>query len=237
MPLVITNAAQVTLNWLNQGIVCHNVLGASKPPGVTVTQALVDSLGAAIKTSYTASGLSAHHNPSTALMSVGVRDISSAGQPEYLDSGAFAGGTTSGEALPPQIAMVVSVRTARAGASYRGRIYLPGWMEIDNSTTGTALQPAADAAVAFIEGVSDAISAAGMLLAILSRPREAKTIPAKEIAPKAGFVTPATAVEIRNLLWDTQRRRGTSGGGSTFLTATTKRTLGQSSQARGARSS
>lgn len=224
-PLVITNAAQIYLHWSVAGTPYNNVIGASKPPGVSITQALADTLGAAIKTAYTTSGMATHQQNATGLGQVGVRDISTAGQPEYLDSGLGVVGTGLGDVLPPQTALVVSVRTARAGASYRGRIYLGGFTETDNAPAGTIAQAAADAAVAFIDGVSDAISAAGMQMAVLSRPREAKTIPAKEIAAKGGFATPATVVEVRNLLWDTQRRRGTLGGGSTFLARTTRRTL------------
>jgi len=226
-PLVVSGAAQVTLKWSVAGIEFVNVLGAVKPPGVTVTQALADTVGAAIKTAYTTSGLQTHQQLATGLGSVGIRDISTAGQPEYLDGGLGVVGTGTGDILPPQTAMVVSVRTARSGASYRGRIYLGGFIEPDNEAAGQSSQALATACVAFIDGVADALSASGMTLGVLSRPREAKTIPAKEITAKAGFITPMTIVEVNNLLWDTQRRRGTAGGASTFMADARKRTRGR----------
>lgn len=227
MALVVSNAAVLTLRWTNVGIPSSNVIGVSKPPGVVVTQALANTVGAAIKSGFATSGLNTHMGASTGLQYVGLRDISTEGQPEYLDEGVVVIGTALTDTLPPQTALVVSVRTARSGASYRGRIYLGGFVETDNGSNGQALQPAADAAVGFVDAIGDALSASGMQLAVLSRPREATTIPAREIAAKGGWVTPATVVEVRNLLWDTQRRRGTVAGGSTFLRASARRTIGR----------
>jgi len=216
-PLVIAGAAQLNLHWVNQGLPFNNVLGVSAPPGVVIDQTLAETVGAAIKTAYNSSTLNTHMGTSTGLQSVGLRDLRTAGQPEYLDSGTVQAGNGLTDTLPPQTALVVSVRTARAGASFRGRIYLGGFVEGDNGPTGLVLQAAADAAVGFIDGVGAALNASGMALAVLSYPREAKTIPEKIIPAKTGFVTPSTVVEVRNLLWDTQRRRATAAGGSTLL--------------------
>lgn len=226
-PLVVSGAAQLRLNWTVAGIEFNNVLGVVKPPGVTVNQALADTVGAAVKTAYTTSGMQTHQQLATGLTAVGLRDISSAGQPEYLDSGVVVVGTGTGDILPPQTALVVSVRTARSGASYRGRIYLGGFIEVDNEAAGQMSQAVATAAVAFIDGVMDALAANGMQLGVVSRPRQEKTIPAKVITAKTGFVTPASLVEVNNLLWDTQRRRTTSGGGSSLLVARGKPARGK----------
>jgi hypothetical protein len=216
-PLVVPNAALVTLHWQIAGERCHNVLGAVKPGGVTVTQAMADQLGAAIKPALGNSGMAPLLSSSTALVDVGVRDISTAGMPEFLDSGAATLGTAVDEPLPTQIALVVSSQTDRAGASYRGRTYFSGWTEISNLATATASSAATTAAMAFLQACSDAMDNAGLAFAVISRPREARTIPAVEISAKAGWATPITSLEIRNAMWDTQRRRATVGGGGTLL--------------------
>lgn len=226
-PLQVANAAQVYLHWTNGSKPFSNVLGLSKPPGVAITQAVASRLGVAIKDAVTVSGLGAQLAPTVGLVAVGVRDINEANMPEYLDAGPTVIGTGTGDPLPGQIAMVVSALTARSGASYRGRIYLSGFTETANGATGEAAQVTADASIAFISAVSDAVFAEGMTLAVVSRPRQAATIPAKTITAKAGFVSPITGLVVNNLLWDTQRRRATAGGGSTLLRARTHRAIGQ----------
>jgi hypothetical protein len=214
-PLVIPNAAQVYLHWINTGKPFTNVLGAQKPAGVAITQALANSLGAAIKASLTSSGLVTHLGGAVGLETVGVRDISQEGMPEYIDAGPTITGGSVGEPLPGQIALVVSVGTERSGAKYRGRVYVGGFTETDNDASGQATQAAATAAQSFIQAVSDAMDNQGLIFAVLSRPVQAKTIPAVTIAARSGFATPALSLQVNNLLWDTQRRRATPGGGST----------------------
>jgi hypothetical protein len=236
-PLQIANAAQVYLHWINAGKPFTNVLGASKPPGVSITQAMAERLGAAIKASVTSSGLGANMGIAAGLVTVGVRDINETGMPEYLDASPTVVGTAAGDPLPGQVALVVSLNTARSGTSYRGRVYLGGFTEAGNDAAGTATQPLADSAIAFLQAVSDAIAAEGMNLAVASRPREARTIPVRTVTAKIGFVTPVTSLVINNLLWDTQRRRATAGGGSTLLAGRTRRSLNSADQPRDGRSS
>lgn len=216
-PLVIPGAAQVYLHYINTGKPFTNVLGAIKPPGTVITQALANALGAAVKSAWTTSGLNVHMGGAVGLETIGVRDISTEGMPEYLDAGPTVTGGSVGEPLPGQIALVVSVATERAGAKYRGRVYVSGWTETDNDSTGQCTQAGATAAQAFVQAVSDAMDAQGLTFAVLSRPVEAKTIPVKTITARSGFATAALSLQVNNLLWDTQRRRATAGGGSTLL--------------------
>ena len=216
-PLVIPGAAQVYLHWINTGKDFNNVLGAIKPAGIAVTQAMANALGTSIKSAIATSGLSTHLGGAVGLVSVGVRDISQEGMPEYLDAGATVTGGSVAEPLPGQIAMCVSHVTDRSGAKYRGRTYLSGFTELDNDSTGQATQAAATASQAFIQACSDAMDAQGLTFAVLSRPVEPKVIPAVTIEGRAGFATAVLALQVNNLVWDTQRRRATAGGGSTLL--------------------
>jgi hypothetical protein len=236
-PLVIPNTAQVILHWFQGAAFASNVLGAIRPGTTAIDQGVAESIGAAIKSGLTSSGLLPLLAADVSLANVGVRDTSSAGQPEYQDSGGLITGTAADEALPRQTALVVSCRTDRAGASYRGRVYLSGFTEISNGPGGQASGAAQTASVAFVQACSDAMDAAGLSFAVLSRPRLAFTIPAVEIAAKAGFATAITSLEMRNSMWDTQRRRATPGGGSTFLSSRTFVQLRKNGQERGARSS
>jgi len=216
-PLVIPNAAQVYLHWQNAGRPFTNVLGAIKPAPLLVDQSMAESLGAAIKGALATSGLAPMLGPAVTLDEVGVRSIATAGQPEFLDSGAAVSGTGVTDALPPQTALVISAQTDRSGASYRGRIYLGGWVEGQNDANGYASAGSVTAGMAFVQACSDAMDAVGLAFAVLSRPAEGGTIPEKIIPARAGFATAITSLEVKNQFWDTQRRRGTALGGSTLL--------------------
>src|SRR5690554_7730781 len=72
------------------------------------------------------------------------------------------------ELLPRGTALVVTKRTNRAGPSYRGRIYVPGFGEGSNEAGGRASSAAVAAALAFVEGLQDAASARGHTLAVAS---------------------------------------------------------------------
>jgi hypothetical protein len=48
---------------------------------------------------------------------------------EYTTGFPVAGGNAGGDELPHQVAMVVTLKTAYAGRSYRGRVYLPALTE------------------------------------------------------------------------------------------------------------
>lgn len=203
--VVIANAVQVRLIWTFGTLTASNVLGGTVVGAAAINQALANSLGAAIKARLTSSGQVAHLVVGASLASVGVRDIRSANNPELIDTNAAVAGTGAGDGLPPQIALCVTLRTARAGRSFRGRCFLPYYPESDNAAGGVAIAAAQTAGGAFLTGVSTDFVNNGLSMAVLSRPRYA--LDGGLIS--AGFATPITAAVVRDLRWDTQRRRVT----------------------------
>lgn len=217
---VINNCVQVRLLLVvaNQGAV--NVLNALTTGNVTVDQTLANTVGAAIKTAWT-NNLAALMPASSSLVRVGVRDLRVANSAEFLDGGAAVVGTAVGDALPAQDALVMTLRTAKSGKSFRGRTYIGGFGEGQNGPNGTAAQTAADGAVAFMTGVQNALVAAAMKLGVASRPAERKTIvettfhndgtstvrTISQTTAKSGGIEAVTLVQARDLRWDTQRRR------------------------------
>lgn len=198
-PLVIPNTVMVRLLWSHGTHTPVNVLGALKNGTVTVNQTLANTVGAAIKSAFTSSGLAAVVSSSVDLVNVGLRDISTANLAEFLDNGAAVPGTDAANALPPQTALVVTLRTANAGKSYRGRTYLTGFTEASNEADGTVSVAARTAATAFLNAINTALAASSMSLAVMSRPNAAHA--------KAGWSTAVTTVQMRDAIWDTQRRR------------------------------
>src|SRR5882672_3363229 len=127
--LVIPSAVQVRLHWTLNGVDCFNVLGGSVAGGFAASQAIANTIGAAILGRFTSSGLAALCATTTSLISVGLRDIRTANQPEFVSVAAAVPGTGAGNPLPNQLAAVVTLRTALAGRSFRGRAYFGGFNE------------------------------------------------------------------------------------------------------------
>lgn len=229
--VVVSGAAQVRLLWttLNGQGTQINVLGAAKSGSVVVNQALANALGSAIKGALTSTGLVANLHSTVSLVNVGVRDISSGNNAEFLDTGAAVPGSGgASDPLPHGVALVVTLRTAKAGASYRGRVYLGGFTETENIGAATASAALSANGVAFIAAIQSAMSANGLTLAVVSRPAEATqttevilhadgttTTVQRHTKARPGAVTNVTAIQLRNATWDSQRRRSAPGSVST----------------------
>lgn len=218
----VTNGGFLKLYWSFNGEIGVNVLGVRIPPGVSsITQATADTVGAAVKAAYTAN-LASRQPTTTQLARVGLRDYRSANLPEFREAAPAAVGTLpTTDALPRGAALVVTLRTALSGKSFRGRVYLGGWSEADNDANGAQVTAAATAGVAFVNAVGDALEASGMFLAVLSRPSDRKVLTRTTFHPdgtstvdtlsdesaRVGGVTDVTVVEARNSIWEYQRRR------------------------------
>lgn len=202
--LVVTNAAQMRLIWsLGGQLYALNVMGVVNAGSVAITQALTNTIGAAIKSALTSSGHTGALHTSVALANIGLRDIRTANTAEFIDTGGAVAGTLAGDLLPPQTALCVTLRTAQAGRSFRGRVYLPGFGEGQNATGGTI--SSTGSCVAFVTAIKAALVASSLDLGVLSRP--APTAP----VPRAGFITVVTSIVARDSVWDTQRRRAIPG--------------------------
>jgi hypothetical protein len=196
--LIVPGAALVRLVWTLSGTpYAVNVLGTRTTGALTIDQAFANQVGASIKASFTTT-LAPQVMPQVSLASVGVRDIRSAGMVEFLDAGAAVPGTSGpGNLLPPQVAFCITLRTARAGKSFRGRVYLPGFGggHIDgNGATNTVVR---DACAAFLNDIRTDLPGAGLSLAIVSR---------KNLSTEL-----VTLAQGRDLIFDTIRGRATAG--------------------------
>lgn len=197
--LLIPNTVMVRLLWASPTHRPVNVLGALKTGTVTVNQALANTVGTAIKAAFTSSGQAAVVGTAVSLVNIGLRDISTINLAEFLDSGAAVPGTATGSLLPPQTALVSTLRTANAGRSYRGRVYLMGYVSTGMDALGASSVAARTAASNFVNAINTALQASAMQLAVMSRPNPA--------TGKVGFSTAVTTVQMRDAIFDTQRRR------------------------------
>lgn len=182
-----------------------SVYGVVNAGNIAITQAITNTIGAAIKAAVTSSALVSRLHTSFALATVGLRDIRSANQPEFLDSGGPVAGTAVQGLLPPQTCLVITERTAQAGKRFRGRTYLSGFDMSVNGVTGAAGAPTTTSAVAFVTAIKSALVASSLDLGVLSRPNPAAA------PPNAGGITVVTLIQARDSVWDTQRRRAIPG--------------------------
>lgn len=202
--LIVPNAAQMRLIWSHSGaLYALNVMGVVNAGSIAITQALANSIATAIKTALTSSGLGAALSSTVALANVGLRDIRSANTAEFVDTGGAVAGTGSADFLPPQTSFCITLRTAFAGRSFRGRVYLPGFAEAANTASGTNTDPSVS--VAFVTSIKSALIANSLDLGVLSRPAP------DALPPRAGAINVVTAMVARDAVWDTQRRRAVPG--------------------------
>lgn len=202
--LIVPGAAQMRLIWSLSGqLYALNVMGVVNAGGIGITQALANSVGTAVKASFTSTGLSSGAIADVvSLANVGLRDIRSASQPEFIDTGGAVAGGLAGDFLPPQIALCITLRTALAGARFRGRVYLCGYGEATNTAVGVINSTVAS--VNFVAGIKAALQANALDLGVIHRPTGAPT-------PSAGFITTVNSIVARDAVWDTQRRRAIPG--------------------------
>jgi hypothetical protein len=222
---VIANCVQIRLLYNIANSLAINVLNARAAAGVVVNQALADTLGSAIKTSWT-TNLAPLTGTNSGLTRVGVRDLRVPNAAEFLDTGAGGIGTGVGDSLPASVCLCLTLRTAQAGKSFRGRMYISGFTEAHNVVLGVGDQAAATAAVGFANAIKANMTASQLTWAVASRPAEAYTVvkttthadgttTAKTITrvtAKSGGLADITAVSSRDLNWESQRRRTNSRG-------------------------
>lgn len=182
-----------------------NVLGVVNSTSVNITQALTNTLGTAIKSAFTSSAHAASISTTVTLVNIGLRDLRTANTAEFLDSGAAVAGTQALELLPPQTSLCITLRTAFAGRSFRGRVYLAGFTEGDNIAGGATNSATSTPAVAFVTAIQSALVAQSLNLGVIHRPTQAP------LPVTSGFITPVTSIVCRDLVWDTQRRRAIPG--------------------------
>jgi hypothetical protein len=202
----VPNCVQVKLYWgTSSQVSAQNVLNFLNTGAVLVSQALADQLMTQIGGIFSTSGLAAIYSGPGGLRQVGVRNLALANQAEFVSAGAGVAGTLPDEALPYGIAFCVTLRTAMAGKSFRGRLYLSGFGE-SQGAGNTALSAVGTACVAFVNGIRTSLGSAPNLdMCIVSRYSKGELRPTP-------ITTEVTGEQARNPNWDSQRRRLKPGG-------------------------
>jgi len=198
MALIVTQGVLVRLIWGVGGQpTAVNVMGGINT-GAAIDQGRANSIGAAIKASTAgASGLHQIMGTTVSLLNVGVRSIGAPSQTEFLDAGAAVPGTATGNLLPAQVALCITLRTALAGKSYRGRFYTFGFTATSLTPGGLCSTVVGDQARTAVEGLITALATSQITPAIISREKS--------------LASPITLVNLRDYRFDTIRKRAIPG--------------------------
>ena len=206
--LDIPNGAFLKLEWSSTTGTWSNVLGLVGAPQLpTIDQAFADAMHTVVSSALSGSGMVPLLANTVVFERVKVRRLDIANQAEFASNGTPVSGAGTGDMLPLSLAVCVTLRTALAGKSFRGRTYLSGWDETQNTATGRTNAAANTAAKQFIDNIFVNSFAQGVSIAVLSRNSPAVTIPAKTIPARAGQANPITASLVRDTKWESQRRR------------------------------
>lgn len=209
-PLVIPGVAEVRLKWmLANGRLVTNVLHASHAGGFAPTSAMANTIMNALVASGGWTGYHPHLADTTALQGIDIRDLNTANLVAWPSTVDAAAGTGTGDPLPQEVALVVSLRTALTGRRNRGRTYLTGFDTLQVDAQGHATGALTAAAEAFMLAVYAALFSSGLTMCIAQRahaeyvsPFTGLTVPAEP----AGHQTVLTMVVPDNV-FDSQRRR------------------------------
>lgn len=208
-PIVIPNCVAVELRWtLANGKTAKNVLHARVAAGFSATATVAEALRAAIAGSAAWTAYKAHLHTSVSFASVGLRDLRAANLPLEESTGAAAAGTGAVDPLPSEVALVATLRTAQAGRSFRGRVYLPGFDAGSLTATGNATAGTVTDATNFMSEVASALTGEGMTLCIAQPARAAYTSPNGTVhAARPAGTADVTSQTVRDAVFDSQRRR------------------------------
>jgi hypothetical protein len=209
---IIPNAAQLNILWgLPNGKTAHNVMYATYNGTPALGAGAAQSIFAAISAGATWTAMAAHIAPTVSLRAITLLDVRSNAGVVFQSTGTAVPGTSTGAALPGEVAIAVRFVTTNRGPSGRGRVYLPGWATTA-LTTGDVILAATVTAIntwmanTVFPAITSAVGAP-----VLGLPARKEYT-----SPTTGRFFPARAastVVISNVLvpdnhWDSQRRRG-----------------------------
>lgn len=210
---LIPNCTEVILLWTTDtGQVVFNVMHARYVPPFNLTSTTANQLLSGFTTGSGWETMSTFMANTGGLAIVRLRDVNQVDQPLISSSAGGDVGSSASPALPLETAMVVTLRTGKAGRANRGRVYVPGWAT-NALGAGNTIAAAAVTATAtwFTSTVRPTMLSAGLTLCIGHVARQAYTGSTGTAHP----ARPAGTVDVTDSLvrdnhWDTQRRRGLS---------------------------
>lgn len=209
-PVVVPQCAQIVIRWtLESGKRGASVLYGRYAGAFAGTPAQAQAIFNALSAAGPWGALAAFISTTNGIAAVEIRDVNTPNQAITQNTAGSANGISTSPALPNEVAVVITERTAFTGRMNRGRIYVPGWATNALSAGNLIAAGAVTALNDWAQTIPTALSANGYTLVIGQKARQAyvgKTGTSHPARP-AGSV-PVTSLVVRDNHWDTQRRRG-----------------------------
>lgn len=213
--LPVPNGTEVKLVWaLNGEPAALNILHFSHTPGAGMDQTKANAISVSVGSMLTTSGLLAHLYTGVTLARTEVRNMDSNSDPWFVGNQAPIAGTSVDNPLPAATAFCVTLKTGLRGRSYNGRVFLWGYTEGANGTTGGITPTAKTDSEDFIKQIDNELfNTQALLMSVVSRwttpPTAPPGTPAVERNPP--ILTRVTSIVALDSRWDVQRRRAIPG--------------------------
>lgn len=211
-PKVIPSAAMVRINWnFVSGKVGHNVLYATFNGTPALSTSLADAIKAAITTGAAWTALAGFMHTGASLAGITLLDVRDAVHSEINSTTAAVPGTSATTtAIPDEVAICVTLRTASRGPSGRGRMYLGGFAGNAIQNTPGIVSGLVTAGTNWSELVRTTITSqlGAQVLGLPARAAYTSALTGRVFPARAATTIPVTQAIVRNNTWDSQRRRG-----------------------------
>lgn len=207
----IPNCCDFNIVWqLTDGKVARCVLAMRVAAGFTPTPTLAEQARAAITAGGVWTAFAAFLSTGTSLTGVQLRDRRLIDQPLVASTGTATPGTSPSPALPSEVALVTTLRTAKTGQGNRGRMFQPGWATNALGTGDVVAVAAVNAYQAWVDNIAAAMSGIGGQWGLRQPHRVPYTSPrtGAQIPERIADCPIVNAVSVRDNHWDSQRRRG-----------------------------
>jgi len=201
----------VVFNWTQEDQKqSHNVLYGLYGGGFTPTSAIADALTSGLTTGGAWTTLATFFPTTTSFLGVTLRDVNVANQPLVPNTVAGPAGSSASPALPNEVALAVTLRTAKSGRQFRGRAYIPGFATNALGAGNVAAAAAVTAVNAWAQTWRTVFSGQGLTLVLGLKARAGYTSPitGRVFPARAATHEPVTVLTVKDNHWDSQRRRG-----------------------------
>lgn len=171
-------------------------------------QVLANNLWASISNAWQ-TDLAAVLDVATTINSVHVRNMTVHTNPVFMGTGTALHGTDATGTMPVNNAIVLTENVAARGKGLKGRLYLGGFGKIADGGTGTISEVAQTAVSSYGTALFGAVGASNLTPCVAQVARQDYTGLSGAVIPQrnAGTVQ-VTSYSLKDILWDTQRRRG-----------------------------
>jgi hypothetical protein len=209
-PVVIPSACQVQIQWtVPTGKTALSVLYGTVGAGFTPTTAIADALKTALTSGAAAVALLQQLGTDFGITAIRLRDVRTANLPLVSSATTNVPGTAASIGMPAEVAVCVTLRTAKTGQSGRGRFYIPGFSNATNAAGNVILAATITAVQNWAQGIPAIFTTNGLTMCLGLPARGLYTGDTGTVHPaRVAQTVPVTQLLVRDNHWDSQRRRG-----------------------------